>query len=193
MSRTTRLGNPSSGNIGDLFLEKRIIFATGQVSLGEADAFVAKLLWLSAEDPVSPIYVLLDNVGGTVVSGLAMIDAIRIVRAPVHMVCFGFAASMGAMLLSSGEKGHRCAFPNTQIMIHQPSSGASGFVSDQKIEMAEAERLKRVTAQILAENTGQSFDTIMRDWDRNYYMTPDEAMAYGLIDRVIEPKSWPPT
>lgn len=186
-----RLGNPASGLVGDLLIRDRTIYIVGNVNTAMSYRFVSELLFLAREDAKKPIYVLLDSVGGYVTPGLAMIDAINLVKPDVHITCIGWAVSMGAVLLSAGAKGHRSAFPNCQIMIHQPSSSNGGTVADQKIEMAETERLKDLLAKILADNTGKTKEQILKDFDRNFYMTSEQAKDYGLIDRVTGPKEFP--
>ncbi len=166
-------------------LKERIIFLGTPIDDQIASLIVAQLLFLDAEDPDKEIQLYINSPGGMVTAGLAIYDTMQHVRSPVSTICTGMAASMGALLLTAGEPGRRLALPNSKIMIHQPSGGARGQASDILIEAEEILKIKKQLNGILAKHTGQPIEVIDRDTDRNNYMTPDEALKYGIIDSVL--------
>ena len=167
-------------------LEDRIIFLSGPIDDNVANTVVAQLLYLEGKDPTKDICLYINSPGGSVSAGLAIYDTMNYIKCDVSTICIGMAASMGAFLLSSGTKGKRYALPNSEIMIHQPLGGAQGQASDIKIH---AEHIilctKAKLNRILSENSGNDLATIERDTDRDYYMSAEEARAYGLIDKVF--------
>jgi ATP-dependent Clp protease, protease subunit len=169
-------------------LKERIIFLGTPIDDMIASLIVAQLLFLDAEDPEKEIALYVNSPGGMVTSGMAIYDTMQHISAPVSTICTGMAASMGALLLTAGEPGKRFALPNSRIMIHQPSGGARGQASDILIEAEEILKTKKQLNGILAKHTGQTIEVIERDTDRNNYMNPEEAVAYGLIDSVISKK-----
>lgn len=166
-------------------LKERIIFLGGPIDDYVANLVVAQLLFLESEDPDKDIYLYINSPGGVVYSGLAIYDTIQYIRPDVSTICVGMAASMGALLLTAGTKGKRFALPNSRIMIHQPLGGARGQASQIEIEAKEILRLKRIGNEILHKHTGQPIEKIERDTDRDYYMSAEEAVEYGLIDAVM--------
>ena len=150
-----------------------------------ASLIVAQLLFLEAQDPDKDINVYINSPGGMVTAGLAIYDTMRFIKPDISTICVGMAASMGAFLLSSGAKGKRIALPNAEIMIHQPSGGSQGQATDIQIQAEHILKIKKKLNAILAENTGKSVETIEADCERDHFMSADEAMAYGLIDKVI--------
>lgn len=169
-------------------LKDRIVFLGSQVEDTIANLIIAQLLFLEAEDPDNDIYLYINSPGGSVTSGMAIFDTMRFIKPNVATTCMGMAASMGAFLLSSGEKGKRAALFNSRIMIHQPLAGTQGQVSDIEIMTTEFLRTKKRLNELLAENTGQPIERIEKDTDRNRFMDPNEAKDYGLIDRIYETK-----
>ena len=167
-------------------LKERIIFLGGPIDGDVANLIVAQMLFLASEDPKKDISFYINSPGGHVSAGLAILDTMNHIQPAVSTVCVGLAASMGAVLLSAGEKGKRFALPNAEVMIHQPSGGAEGMASDIEITakhiIATRERLNK----ILAKNTGQKMDKVERDVDRDFFMTAAEAKDYGIIDKVLE-------
>ncbi len=170
-------------------LKDRIIFVGGTIEDGLANLVIAQLLFLEAEDPDNDIFVYINSPGGSVTSGLAIYDTMNFIKPDVATTCMGMAASMGAFLLSSGAKGKRGGLYNSRIMIHQPLAGTQGQISDIEIMTNEFQRTKKRLNEMLAENTGKSLEEIEKDTDRNYFMSPDEAKDYGIIDRVYRKKS----
>ncbi len=170
-------------------LKDRIIFVGGTIEDGLANLVIAQLLFLEAEDPDNDIFVYINSPGGSVTSGLAIYDTMNFIKPDVATTCMGMAASMGAFLLSSGAKGKRGGLYNSRIMIHQPLAGTQGQISDIEIMTNEFQRTKKRLNEMLAENTGKSLEEIESDTDRNYFMSPDEAKEYGIIDRVYRKKS----
>ncbi|MBW4632919.1 MAG: ATP-dependent Clp endopeptidase proteolytic subunit ClpP [Iphinoe sp. HA4291-MV1] len=166
-------------------LAERIIFLKSEVTDETANLIVAQLLFLDADDPERDIFLYINSPGGSVTAGMAVYDTMNQIRSDVCTVCVGFAASMGAFLLSSGAKSKRYALPNARIMIHQPSGGAQGVASDIEVTAREILRTKATINRILAENTGQPLEKIESDSDRDFFMSAEEAKAYGLIDGVI--------
>jgi len=166
-------------------LRERIIFLGSGIDDQVADALVAQLLFLEAEDPDKDIQIYINSPGGSVTAGLAIYDTMQQVAPDVVTICYGLAASMGAFLLSGGSKGKRLALPNARIMIHQPLGGAQGQAVDIEIQAREILFLKDTLNGLLAEHTGQPLEKIAEDTDRDYFLSPSEAVEYGLIDRVV--------
>jgi len=166
-------------------LKERIIFLTGPVDDGVASLVCAQLLFLESENPNKDIAFYINSPGGIVTSGLAIYDTMRYIRPDVSTVCIGQAASMGSLLLAAGAKGKRFALPNSRIMVHQPSGGAQGAAADIEIQAREILALRARLNSIYAEHTGQALDVIERAMDRDRYMTPDEALKFGIIDEVV--------
>lgn len=168
------------------FLEQRKIFLWGQVDDDSAKDVITKLLYLEAEKPNTPITFYINSPGGMVTSGMAIYDTMNLISSPVHTVCMGLAASMGSILLSAGEKGHRYVFPHAEIMIHQPSIG--GVIQGRSVEIEthakQIRKTKELGARILADNCGKTFEQIMKDFDRDYWMDADEAVKYGIVDKI---------
>lgn len=170
-------------------LNERVIFLGEDVNEHTANLVVAQLLHLAYEDPKKDIKLYINSPGGSVYDGLAIYDTIQYIKPDVQTIGIGLQASMGAFLLSSGTKGKRVALPNSRIMIHQPSSGTQGKVTDQEITLRESIYLKQRLNEILSKNTGQDISKIEKDADRDYWMSAKEAKKYGLIDEVIFPSS----
>jgi ATP-dependent Clp protease protease subunit len=166
-------------------LRERIIFLGTGVDDAVADALVAQMLFLEAEDPEKDIQIYVNSPGGSVTAGLAIYDTMQQVAPDVVTICYGLAASMGAFLLSGGTKGKRLALPNARIMIHQPLGGAQGQAVDIEIQAKEILYLKETLNGLMASHTGQDLAKVSEDTDRDYFLSPDEAVAYGLIDRVV--------
>ncbi len=167
-------------------LEDRIIFLGDQVDQHTANVVVAQLLHLASEDPNRDISLYVNSPGGSVYDGLAIFDTMNFIKPDVATFGIGLQASMGAFLLSSGAKGKRFLLPSSRVMIHQPSSGTSGKVTDQEISLRESVRIKQLLNQLMAKNTGQKLSKIERDMDRDFWMSADEAVDYGLVDKVID-------
>jgi len=167
-------------------LKDRIIMLQGEINDHTASLIVAQMLFLEAENPEKDIYLYINSPGGVVTSGFAIYDTMNYIKPDVVTICMGQAASMGAFLLSSGAKGKRFALPHARIMIHQPLGGAQGQATDIEIHAKEILRLKKELNKILAENTGQSIRKIERDTERDFFMSAEEAMKYGLIDKVLK-------
>ena len=174
-----------SYDIYSRLLKERIIFLDGEVNDASASVIVAQLLFLEAEDPNKDIHLYINSPGGSVTAGMAIYDTMNYIKCDVSTICIGMAASMGAFLLSSGAKGKRYALPNAEVMIHPPSGGAQGQATEIKIVAEHILRTRSKLNNILAANTNQPLDVIERDTERDYYMSADEAAAYGLIDTVI--------
>ena len=167
-------------------LKDRIIFIVGGIDDYVANLVVAQLLFLESEDPKKDIYMYINSPGGVITSGLSILDTMNYLKCDVSTVCFGQAASMGAVLLSSGAKGKRFALPNSRVMIHQPLGGARGQATDIEIQAKEILTLKAKLNKILAENTKQSIKKIQGDTERDYFMNAEEAVDYGLVDEILE-------
>lgn len=167
-------------------LKDRIIFLTGPVEDGVSDIIIAQLLFLESQDPNKDIQFYINSPGGVVTAGLAIYDTMNYIKPDVSTICIGQAASMGAVLLSSGAKGKRFSLPNSNILIHQPSGGAQGQASDIQIQAEQILKIKKRLNKILSDNTGQSIEKIQKDTDRDFSMDAYEAKEYGLIDKVIE-------
>ncbi|SHO54099.1 ATP-dependent Clp endopeptidase proteolytic subunit ClpP [Anaerocolumna xylanovorans] len=174
-----------SYDIYSRLLKERIIFLGEEVSDVSASVIVAQLLFLESEDPGKDINLYINSPGGSVTAGMAIYDTMQYIKCDVSTICIGMAASMGAFLLAGGAKGKRFALPNAEVMIHQPSGGAKGQATDIKIVAENILKTKKKLNEILAANTGKPLDVIEIDTERDYYMTAEEAKAYGLIDSVI--------
>ena len=178
-----------SYDIYSRLLNDRIVFLGEEVTRDSANLVIAQLLHLESQDPDKDISLYIDSPGGDVYAGLGIIDTMNFIKPDVSTICVGMAASMGAAILACGAKGKRLALPNSEILIHQPlMSGLQGQVSDIKIHSDRIVRVREGLNQILAKNTGQPLEVIERDTDRDHFMTPEEAKAYGLIDKVIATK-----
>ena len=167
-------------------LRERIIFLGTGINDQVSDSLVAQLLFLEAEDPDKDIQIYINSPGGSITAGLAIYDTMQQISPDVVTICFGVAASMGAFLLSGGAKGKRLALPNSRIMIHQPLGGAQGQAVEIEIQAKEILFLKKTLNSLLAEHTGQSLEKINEDTERDYFLSPIEAVEYGLIDKVIK-------
>jgi ATP-dependent Clp protease protease subunit len=174
-----------SYDIFSRLLNDRIIMLSEEVNDTTASLIVAQLLYLEAQDPDKDIQFYINSPGGSVTAGLAIYDTMQYIKADVSTICVGMAASMGAFLLSAGAKSKRIALPNAEIMIHQPSGGSRGQASDIKIQADQILRIRETLNRILAENTGRSVEEIARDTERDHFLTAQEAVEYGLIDKVI--------
>jgi ATP-dependent Clp protease protease subunit len=174
-----------SFDIFSRLLRERIIFLGTPVDDMVANLIVAQLLLLDSENPEKDIMLYINSPGGSVTAGLAIFDTMQHIRADVNTICLGQAASMGAFLLAAGTPGKRMALPHSRILIHQPLGGAQGQATDIQIQAAEIGRIKRTLNELLAKHTGQSFKKIEKDTDRDYIMTPEEALEYGMVDKVI--------
>jgi ATP-dependent Clp protease protease subunit len=174
-----------SYDIYSRLLKDRIIFLGEEVNETTASLVVAQLLFLESEDPNKDIQLYINSPGGMVTSGLAIYDTMQYIKCDVSTICIGLAASMGAFLLAGGAKGKRFALPNSEIMIHQPSGGAKGQATEIEIAAENILKTKKRLNEILAANTGKSYETIAADTERDHYMSAQEAMDYGLIDGVI--------
>jgi ATP-dependent Clp protease protease subunit len=166
-------------------LTDRVIFFTGQVDDDTADLLVAQLFYLESVDPQKDIYLYINSPGGSVTAGLAIYDTMQYISCEVWTICIGQAASMGAVLLAAGTSGKRVALPNARMMIHQPLGGAQGQATDMEIATREMLRVKRRLNEILAHHTGQPMEVIQKDTERDFFLTAEDAVAYGLIDRVV--------
>mgnify|MGYP000316508869 FL=1 len=177
-----------SYDIYSRLLKDRIIFLGEEVNDVSAGLIVSQLLFLEAEDPGKDIQLYINSPGGSVTAGMAIYDTMQYIKCDVSTICLGMAASMGAFLLAGGAKGKRFALPHSTIMIHQPSGGAQGQATEIQIVADHIAQTKRTLNEILAENTGQPYEVVEKDTDRDNYMTAEEAKAYGLIDGVVEHK-----
>lgn len=166
-------------------LSDRLVFLTGDVNDDVADIIIAQLFFLESEAPQKDIFFYINSPGGAVTAGLAIYDTMQYISCDVATICLGQAASMGAVLLAGGQKGKRMALPNVRVMIHQPLGGAQGQASDMEIQVKEISRMKNRLNEMLSFHTGQPMDIIKRDTDRDFFMTAEEAVKYGLIDKVI--------
>ena len=181
-------GSERDFDIYSRLLRERIIFLGEQVTSDTANRIVAQLLFLEAEDPDKDIYMYINSPGGSVYDGLGIFDTMQHVKPDIHTVCVGLAASMGAFLLAAGTKGKRSSLRHSRIMIHQPLGGARGQASDIRIQADEILFLKERLNTELSERTGKDYETIKEDTDRDFYMSPKEAVEYGLIDLVLDKK-----
>ena len=177
-----------SYDIYSRLLKDRIIFIGGPIDDDIANSVVAQLLFLEGDDPDKDINLYINSPGGSVSAGLAIYDTMQYIKCEVSTICIGLAASMGAFLLAAGAKGKRKALPNAEIMIHQPSGGARGQASDIAIHAEQILRTKKKLNELLAASTGQPLSVIERDVERDYFLTAEEAKAYGLVDEIIAPR-----
>ena len=175
-----------SYDIYSRLVKDRIILLSGEINDEVASAVVAQLLFLEAEDAEKDIYMYINSPGGVVTSGFSIFDTMNYIKPDVATICMGQAASMGAFLLSSGQKGKRYALPNARIMIHQPLGGAQGQATEIEIQTKEILRIKRNLNEILSANTGQKLAKIEKDTDRDFFMSTDEALKYGIIDQILQ-------
>ena len=174
-----------SYDIYSRLLKDRIIFLGSEITDDEANLVIAQMLFLEADDPDKDIYLYINSPGGSVSAGLAIYDTMQYIKREVNTICMGMAASMGAFLLAAGAKGKRKALPNSEIMIHQPSGGASGQASDVKIHAEHIIRTRQKLNEILAERTGKSVEQVAVDTERDNYLSAEAALEYGLIDEII--------
>jgi len=181
--------NERSYDIYSRLLKENIIFVDGVVETRMASVITASLLHLEAEDPEKPIYMYINSPGGSVYDGLAVINTMRFVKNTIVTVVTGSAMSMGAMFLSCGTKGHRIALLDSTVMIHQPSSGTQGKITDQFISLKEGERLKHRLTTMMAENTGKDYETVLNDMERDKFLSAHDALEYGIIDKVVSSRS----
>lgn len=175
-----------SYDIYSRLLKDRIIMLSGEINDVVASSIVAQLLFLEAEDPEKDIYLYINSPGGVITSGFSIYDTMNYIRPDISTICIGQAASMGAFLLSAGTKGKRYALPNARIMIHQPLGGAQGQATDIEIQAKEILRMKQVLNEILAKNCSQKLPKIIKDTERDFFMSASESCEYGLIDKVLE-------
>jgi len=175
-----------SYDIYSRLLKDRIVMLSGEVNDAVASSIVAQLLFLEAQDPEKDIYFYINSPGGVVTSGLSIFDTMNYIKPDIVTICIGQAASMGAFLLSCGTQGKRYALPSSRIMIHQPLGGARGQATDIQIQANEIQRLKKYLNEILANNCKQDIEKIAQDTERDYFMSSEDAVAYGLIDKVID-------
>ncbi len=175
-----------SYDIYSRLLEERIIFLGEEVTDASASIIVAELLFLESKDPGKDIHLYINSPGGSVTAGMAIYDTMQYIKCDVSTICVGLAASMGAFLLSGGAKGKRFALPNSEIMIHQPSGGAKGQATEIQIVAENILKVKEKLNRMLAANTGQPFEKVAADTERDNYMSAEEALEYGLVDRIIE-------
>ncbi len=172
--------------IDSKILSGRKIFLWGEIDDNSAKHVVERLLYLEMVEPGKEIQMIINSPGGYVTSGFAIYDAMKSISSPVSTICTGLAASMGSILLSAGTKGRRFVLPHARVMIHQPSGGAGGPASDIEIQMDEILKTKKLGAEILAANCGQTFDKIMKDFNRDYWMSAEESVEYGIVDAMLE-------
>ena len=178
-----------SWDIYSRLLTDRIIFLGDQVNDITAGLVVAQLLFLESQDPEKDIWFYINSPGGVISSGMAIYDTMNFIKCDINTMCIGMAASMGAFLLSAGTKGKRFALPNSEIMIHQPSGGMQGQATDIEIHAARIVQMKRKLAEITAANCGKPVEQVMQDMERDHFLTAEEALEYGLIDKVIEKRT----
>lgn len=175
-----------SYDIYSRLLEDRIIFLTGEITDETANSVVAQLIFLEGKDPEKDISLYINSPGGSISAGLAIYDTMNFIKCDVTTICVGLAASMGAFLLSSGTKGKRFALPNSEIMIHQPLGGAQGQASDIEIQANHIKRIKEKINLILSKQSNQPLEKVQKDTDRDFYMSAEEALEYGLIDKIFD-------
>lgn len=178
-----------SFDIFSRMLKERVIFCVGQVEDHMANLIVAQLLFLESENPEKEIHLYINSPGGVVTAGLAIYDTMQFITAPVSTVCLGQAASMGAVLLAGGENGKRFCLPNSRVMIHQPLGGFQGQASDIMIHAEETQKVKRTLNEILAKHTKQPYEKVVQDTDRDYFLSAQQAVEYGLVDRIFEKRT----
>ena len=175
----------SAAQFDKKFIEQRKIFLWGAVDDRSAKDITARLLYLEAIDPGKEIKFYINSPGGVVTSGMVIYDTMQMISSPVSTICMGMAASMGSILLSGGEKGKRFIYPHGEVMIHQPSGGGQGTSADLEIMAEQIRKIKALGAQILANNCGQTFEKVMKDFDRDYWMDAEESVKYGIVDGVM--------
>lgn len=185
----TSRGGERSYDIYSRLLKERIIFLADEVNDQTASLVVAQLLFLESEDPNKDIQLYINSPGGSVTAGMAIYDTMNYIKCDVSTICIGMAASMGAFLLSSGAKGKRLALPNAEVMIHQPSGGAKGQATEIQIVAENILKTKKKLNEILAKNTGQDYEKVVEDTERDNFMSAEEAKAYGLIDEIVVSRS----
>jgi ATP-dependent Clp protease protease subunit len=168
------------------FIEQRKVFLWGPVDDKSSKEITDRLLYLEAIDPGKDITFYINSPGGVVTSGMVIYDTMRMISSPVSTVCMGMAASMGSILLSGGTKGKRYIFPHGEVMIHQPSGGGRGTSADLEIMAVQMQKTKEMGAQLLADNCGQTFEKVMKDFDRDYWMDAKESIEYGIVDHLLE-------
>lgn len=178
-----------SYDIYSRLLEDRIVFLTGEVNDVSADIVIAQLIYLEGKDPDKDISLYINSPGGSVTAGMGIYDTMNYIKCDVSTICVGMAASMGAFLLSAGAKGKRFSLPNSEIMIHQPLGGAQGQASDIAIQAEHILKIKSRMNKILAENTGKTIKQIEKDVDRDHYMSAQEALEYGIIDKIFDKRA----
>ena len=178
-------GGERAYDIYSRLLKDRIVFVGGEIDDDTANAVVAQLLFLQAQDPEKEVSMYINSPGGSVTAGLAILDTMKMVKCPVATYCVGQAASMGAVLLASGEKGRRFALPHARIMVHQPWGGAQGKASDIEITAREILRLKEMLNGILAEAAGKTLEAVTNDTDRDHFMSAEEAKSWGIVDKIM--------
>ena len=178
-------GGERAYDIYSRLLKDRIVFVGGEIDDDMANAIVAQLLFLQAQDAEKEVSMYINSPGGSVTAGLAILDTMKMVKCPVATYCVGQASSMGAILLASGDKGRRYALPHARIMVHQPWGGAQGMSSDIEITAREILRLKEMLNGILAEASGRTLESVTNDTDRDHFMSADEAKAWGIVDKVL--------
>uniref|UniRef100_A0A7C4Y5P6 ATP-dependent Clp protease proteolytic subunit n=1 Tax=Caldisericum exile TaxID=693075 RepID=A0A7C4Y5P6_9BACT len=174
-----------SFDIYSRLLKDRIIFLADEIETHQANLIVAELLYLESLDSTQDIYLYINSPGGEVIPGMAIYDTMQYIKAPVATICLGQAASLAALILAAGRKGKRYALPHSRILIHQPWGGAQGQATDIEIQAKELIRIKRMINEILSKHTGQPVEKIQKDTERDYFMSPEEAKDYGLIDQII--------
>lgn len=176
---------PHTLDIYSSLLDNQMIFLTGDINDDMADNIIAQLLYLESKDFEGDIKIYINSPGGVITAGLAIYDTMQCIKCSVQTICIGQAASMAAILLAAGTKGKRVAFPNARVMIHQPLGGASGQASDIDIQSKEINRMKKCLDEILVEHTGKPMEIIRKDTDRDFFLSAQEAVDYGLIDRIV--------
>lgn len=176
----------SSAQFDKKFIEQRKVFLWGPVDDRSAKDITSRLLYLEAIDPGKEIHFYINSPGGVVTSGMVIYDTMQMISSPVSTICMGMAASMGSILLSGGEKGRRFIFPHGEVMIHQPSGGGQGTSADLEIMAEQIRKIKELGAKILADNCGQPFEKVMKDFDRDYWMGAEESVKYGIVDAAID-------
>ena len=181
-------GGERSYDIYSRLLKDRVVFLGSEINDQVANAIVAQLLFLETDNPDADISLYINSPGGSVTAGMAIYDTMNYIKCPVRTVCVGMAASMGAFLLMAGEKGKRLALPNSEVMIHQPSGGASGQATDVTIHAEWLLRTKKKMNALMAQMTGQDVEKLARDVERDYFITAQEALEYGIIDEIYQPR-----
>lgn len=176
-----------SMDIYSRLLQDRIVWITGEVEDNGMNNAAASLLLLNNQSETEPIYLYINSPGGSVHSGEVLINVMKHIKAPVYTICVGMAASMGAVILSCGEKGHRYCMPYSDVMLHQVSSGTSGNIQDQRVSLQYSENLNRRLMTVLAENCGKSYKQILKDTTRDLWLSPEEAVEYGVVDHILTP------